>query len=194
MSTTNTTQWRNLFVNGIDGVLIPPGNITTALTAVNDTPALNLLQNTQVTGEDGTNISAIEFGQSARGVTIFAPDSSAFTSDVNSSISQLSQSDPEALKALLKNHVRPSFSAFYWSNLFFSTSMAPRSTAPASNSLSPLAPPTVLLVEIRTRLHLRQSPPSPRRPASLCNSFRILPVPSSSPATELRPRSFGRTS
>lgn len=109
MSAVNSTQWRNLLVNGINGVLIPPGNITTALNAVNDTPALNILESTQVTGPNGTNISAIEFGQSAQGITIFAPSSDAFTSEVNSSLSELAQSNPESLKALLKNHVRLSF-------------------------------------------------------------------------------------
>ncbi|KAF4609936.1 hypothetical protein D9613_010262 [Agrocybe pediades] len=55
ITVTNGTRWNNLFINGITGVLIPPGNLTTALTAINATAAENLLTSVQVPGSQQGN-------------------------------------------------------------------------------------------------------------------------------------------
>ncbi|KAJ2917149.1 hypothetical protein MD484_g3237, partial [Candolleomyces efflorescens] len=44
----NTTQWGNLLLAQIDNVLTPPGNVSEALQAVNDTPLMNLANSIQV--------------------------------------------------------------------------------------------------------------------------------------------------
>lgn len=99
----NGTVWKNLFVNGITGVLIPPGNLSTALTAVNATDVQTLLA-TEVPSSNGTNETALQFLEDARGVTVFVPDNGAFTSDVNSTLGSL-QGNNSALAAILENHV-----------------------------------------------------------------------------------------
>lgn len=99
----NSTMWRNLFVNGITGVLVPPGNLSTALTAVNATSIQNLLS-TEVPSSNGTNETALQFLQEAHGVTVLVPDNGAFSSDVNGTLDSL-QGNQSALAAILENHV-----------------------------------------------------------------------------------------
>ncbi|KAF5309524.1 hypothetical protein D9619_012360 [Psilocybe cf. subviscida] len=98
----NSTQQDQFLIAGINGTLIPPGNLTTALTAVNATVAQNLLQTVPVPGPNG-NISVLEALQAARGVTIFVPNNAAFDSQFNSSLPGL-QNNATALTALLQNH------------------------------------------------------------------------------------------
>ena len=39
----NSTTWDNLFINGINGTLSPPGNLSSALTAINGSALQNVL-------------------------------------------------------------------------------------------------------------------------------------------------------
>ncbi|KAJ2915811.1 hypothetical protein MD484_g4619, partial [Candolleomyces efflorescens] len=87
VTVTNGTQWRNFFLVEIDGILSPPGNVTTALLAVNDTPLVTW----------GSQI------QEARGFTLFAPACEAFTEEVNQTIGQF-QGNETALADLIQNH------------------------------------------------------------------------------------------
>lgn len=82
-------------------MLIPPGGISTALRAINDTTLLSVAQEIQVPPSG----SAVSLLDEARGFTLFAPSSSAFTSEVNSTLEGL-QSNQTALLSLLQNHVR----------------------------------------------------------------------------------------
>ena len=97
-------QWGSIFINQINGVLTPPGNVTTALNATNATVAFNLLETIQIPSSNGTNETATEFLQDAVGITFFAPNDAAFTSVVNQTISAL-QNNVSALAAVLENHV-----------------------------------------------------------------------------------------
>ncbi|RXW23538.1 hypothetical protein EST38_g2304 [Candolleomyces aberdarensis] len=103
VTVVNGIQWRNIFIAEINGILTPPGNVSSALQAVNDTPLLTFGSQIQAPLNNGSNGSAIEFLQEARGFTLFAPDSGAFTNDVNQTIQQL-QGNQTALAALLQNH------------------------------------------------------------------------------------------
>ncbi|KAF8154905.1 FAS1 domain-containing protein [Crassisporium funariophilum] len=99
----NSTIWQNLFINGINGVLIPPGNVTTALTATNATTAQSFISSIQVPSLNGTNETATQFLQDARGFTLFVPHNDAFTTSVNQTLDGL-RSNQTALAALLMNH------------------------------------------------------------------------------------------
>ncbi|MCL6388889.1 fasciclin domain-containing protein, partial [Pectobacterium carotovorum subsp. carotovorum] len=99
----NGTRWRNLNVFEVNGVFIPPGNVSTALTAVGDAPLVSVANQVQVPGSDGSNTSAIEALQQTRGFTLFAPASEAFTSQVNETIQGI-QDDPSELLAVFQNH------------------------------------------------------------------------------------------
>ncbi|KAF6753283.1 hypothetical protein DFP72DRAFT_1003275 [Ephemerocybe angulata] len=101
----NTTTWRNLLIANIDHVLVPPGNVSAALTAVNDTALLNLLNTIQVPSSSGGggNVSALQAAESARGFTFFAPSQDAFTSEFNNTLQGL-QGNQSALATLLQNH------------------------------------------------------------------------------------------
>lgn len=105
----NSTQWGSIFINQINGVLTPPGNITTALNATNATVTLNLLGSIQIPSANGTNETSTEFLQEAVGITFFVPNDAAFTAVVNQTISAL-QSNVSALAAVLENHVSLHFS------------------------------------------------------------------------------------
>jgi hypothetical protein len=102
----NSTQWGSIFINQINGVLIPPGNVTTALNTTNATVTFNLLETIQIPSANGTNETATQFLQDAVGITFFVPNDAAFkfTSVVNQTISSL-QSNVSALAAVLENHV-----------------------------------------------------------------------------------------
>ena len=97
-------QWGYIFINQINGVLSPPGNVTTALNATNATIAFNLLETIQIPSSNGTNETATKFLQDTIGITFFAPNDAAFTSVVNQMISAL-QNNISALAAVLENHV-----------------------------------------------------------------------------------------
>ncbi|KAH9475780.1 hypothetical protein JR316_0011339 [Psilocybe cubensis] len=103
VTVVNSTVWRNLFINGVTGVIVPPGNLTAALTAVNATAAQNLVSTIQIPAENGTNVTALEALESARGITLFVPNDEAFTSEVNETLSGL-QSNQTAQTNLLQNH------------------------------------------------------------------------------------------
>ncbi|TEB32474.1 FAS1 domain-containing protein [Coprinellus micaceus] len=89
----NSTQFRNLQVANIDQVLVPPGNISTALTA------------TQLPyGTDGGgNASSLQVLNNIQGFTLFAPSADAFTSEFNTTLQSL-QSNQSAVTTLLQNH------------------------------------------------------------------------------------------
>ncbi|KAJ2933690.1 hypothetical protein H1R20_g3448, partial [Candolleomyces eurysporus] len=103
VTVVNGIQWRNFFVAEIDGILTPPGDVTSALEAVNDTALLTFASQIQAPLNNGSDGSAIEFLQEARGFTLFAPASEAFTNDINQTIQQL-QGNQTALAELLQNH------------------------------------------------------------------------------------------
>ncbi|KAF6755716.1 hypothetical protein DFP72DRAFT_313679 [Ephemerocybe angulata] len=97
ITVSNSSQWRNFFVAEVDGVFTPPGNVSTALTAVNDTQLLSFTQQVQVPLQDGSNGTAVALLGQARGFTLFAPDSQVFTSDVNATIQQLQNNQSAAI-------------------------------------------------------------------------------------------------
>lgn len=101
----NGTTWQNLFINGVNGTLIPPGNLTTALTAINATALESVLATVQVPSSNGTNETVVDSLQNAQGITVFIPANDAFTSDVNTTLQGL-QSNTSALQAIIQNHVR----------------------------------------------------------------------------------------
>ena len=104
ITVVNATTWQNLFINGIDGFLTPPGNFTTALVATNASIAQCLWTSASVTSANGTNETIVEAFQEARGITIFLPNNDAFTAEVNQTIGDI-QSNQTALAILLQNHV-----------------------------------------------------------------------------------------
>lgn len=101
----NGTRWRNLSINRINNTLIPPGNLTTALTAVKATALQGVLGGLQIPSANGVNTPAVDALQRARGITIFIPANDAFTAAVNGSLQGL-QGNASALTALVQNHVR----------------------------------------------------------------------------------------
>ncbi|KAF6752044.1 FAS1 domain-containing protein [Ephemerocybe angulata] len=103
ITVSNSSQWRNFFVAEVDGVFTPPGDVSTALTAVNDTQLLSFAQQVQVPLQDGSNGTVVAFLEQARGFTLFAPGSQAFTSGVNATIQQL-QNNQSAAIAFFQNH------------------------------------------------------------------------------------------
>ncbi|KJA17642.1 hypothetical protein HYPSUDRAFT_70515 [Hypholoma sublateritium FD-334 SS-4] len=102
ITVVNGTSWQNLFINRINGTLTPPGNLTTALTAINATALQGVLGGLQLP-MNGTNGTAVEALQCAKGITFFVPANVAFTAAVNSSLQGL-QSNTTALTALVQNH------------------------------------------------------------------------------------------
>ena len=106
----NSTQWNNLFINQVNGVFIPPGNISTALNATNATITYNLLSSIQFPSSNGTNETGLEFLQNATGITLFVPNNTAFTSEVNQTIASLGN-NATALADLIANHVSGSSSS-----------------------------------------------------------------------------------
>ncbi|KAF8961176.1 hypothetical protein BDZ97DRAFT_1760146 [Flammula alnicola] len=103
ITVVNGTAWRNLFIVGINGTLIPPGNLTTALTAVNASAAGTLLSGIDLPASNGANAPAIKVLQAARGITLFLPNNEAVTSAVNGTL-QRWQNNQAAQAALLQNH------------------------------------------------------------------------------------------
>ena len=101
MTVGNSTQWRNLFINEINSVLIPPGNVTQALTGVNDTSFIALASQLQVPDTNDTLISGLDALQSTQGFTLFAP-----TPDALSVLGDIQSLDPSTLLAVVSNHVR----------------------------------------------------------------------------------------
>ncbi|CAA7262397.1 unnamed protein product [Cyclocybe aegerita] len=95
---------RNLFVNRINGVLIPPGNLSTALRAVNATAARAILSVVQVPSTDGYNVTALNALEGARGITLFIPNNRAFTAEINQTVQGLQGVNRTALAALIQNH------------------------------------------------------------------------------------------
>jgi uncharacterized surface protein with fasciclin (FAS1) repeats len=93
-----------LFINGISGVLTPPGNLTSAFAATNASEAQCLWASAYVLSANGTNETIVEAIQEARGITLFIPNNASFTSDVNQTISGLLDNQT-ALAILLQNHV-----------------------------------------------------------------------------------------
>ncbi|KAF8950725.1 FAS1 domain-containing protein [Flammula alnicola] len=103
ITVVNGTTWRNLFIVGINGTLIPPGNLTTALTAVNASAARTLLSGIDLPASNGASAPAIKVLQAARGITLFLPDNEAVTSAINGPL-QRWQNNQAAQAALLQNH------------------------------------------------------------------------------------------
>ena len=101
----NSTTWDNLFINGINGTLSPPGNLSSALTAINGSALQNVLSGLQLPTVNGTNVSAVQALQCADGITLFIPENAAFTSAITSSLQGL-QSNTTALTAVVQNLVR----------------------------------------------------------------------------------------
>ncbi|EDR06221.1 uncharacterized protein LACBIDRAFT_329051 [Laccaria bicolor S238N-H82] len=101
VTVSNATVFENLFINAINAVLTPPGNLTIAVAAVNATAFGTLISSVQVAEPNGTNVSAIEFLQGAQGITIFAPNNAAFSQAINSSIASINAS---TLADLISNH------------------------------------------------------------------------------------------
>ncbi|KAJ3536580.1 hypothetical protein NMY22_g5971 [Coprinellus aureogranulatus] len=103
----NSTAWRNLHIANIDQILNIPGNLSTTLAAVNDTPLFTLLHQAQLPSndddDDGGSTTAIDALEDVRGFTFFAPNAGAFTSEFNSSL-QNYQNDQSALTTLIQNH------------------------------------------------------------------------------------------
>ncbi|KAJ3494511.1 hypothetical protein NLJ89_g10790 [Agrocybe chaxingu] len=100
----SSSTLRNLFVNRINGVLTPPGNLSTALRAVNATAARAILSVIRVPSNDGSNTSALNAQEGARGITLFIPNNRAFTAEINQTVQGLQGVNRTALAALIQNH------------------------------------------------------------------------------------------
>lgn len=107
-----------MFINGISGVLTPPGNLTSALAATNASEAQCLWESAHVLSANGTNETIAEAIQEARGITLFIPNNASFTSDVNQTISGLLDNQT-ALAILLQNHVGSISLSFFSLRLSF---------------------------------------------------------------------------
>jgi uncharacterized surface protein with fasciclin (FAS1) repeats len=103
VTVTNSSFYQNLFINTIDSVLTPPGNLSQALSAVNATSFLSLAQQVNVTGPDGSNITALDALGSLHGFTLFVPSNDAIQ-NASSTLGGL-QNNETAIMALLDNHV-----------------------------------------------------------------------------------------
>lgn len=91
-------------MNIIDGVLTPPGNLTTALNATNASAFLTLAQNvTEKIGGD-TNVSALNVLGETRGFTLFVPNDQALQ-QAQQAIQQF-QNNQTAQLSFLANYVR----------------------------------------------------------------------------------------
>ena len=105
MTVANATQWRGFFIVQIDDALNPPGNVPTALNAVNNQPLLNLAQQIQVPLGNEQNGSIVQALERTRGFTLFAPSSQALDMGESNTVAQV-QGNQSAGLALLQNHVR----------------------------------------------------------------------------------------
>ncbi|KXN85902.1 hypothetical protein AN958_10744 [Leucoagaricus sp. SymC.cos] len=103
ITVTNSTTYQNLFINTIDGVIAPPGNLTQALTATNATSFLGLAQQVNVTGPSGSNMTVLEALSNYTGFTLFVPTNDAIQT-AQGSLSGL-QNNQTAIMALLGNLV-----------------------------------------------------------------------------------------
>ncbi|KAF8184852.1 hypothetical protein BJ912DRAFT_1115604 [Pholiota molesta] len=81
MTIVNSTNWSNIFINGVNGV-ISSANLTTA---------------------NGTNETAVEAIGAQPGITFFIPNNVAFKSTLNATLQGL-QGNASALDALVQNH------------------------------------------------------------------------------------------
>ncbi|PPQ74235.1 hypothetical protein CVT24_001106 [Panaeolus cyanescens] len=103
ITVVNSTTWQNFLISGIDGVLTPPGDLQTALQAVNATAALTFVSQAQLPQQQGGNDSATDVLDDARGLTFFVPNNEAFTSQINQTLQGL-QNNQSAITTLLENH------------------------------------------------------------------------------------------
>ncbi|KJA19588.1 hypothetical protein HYPSUDRAFT_56563 [Hypholoma sublateritium FD-334 SS-4] len=117
----NATRWRNLSINPINNTLIPPGNLTTALTAIKASALQGVLGGVQIPSARGVNTPAVLALQRARGITVFVPANDAFTDAVNGSLQGL-QGNASALTALVQNH-------YINGTTLYSTQLADNTTA-----------------------------------------------------------------
>ncbi|EAU87158.1 hypothetical protein CC1G_05847 [Coprinopsis cinerea okayama7 len=100
----NGTRWRNLAIFEVDGVFVPPGNLSTALSAVGDTPLVAFGDRVHISGPGGSNATAIQTLNQARGFTLFAPASRAFTSQVNQTLQSIQSDDQDDFRNAFQNH------------------------------------------------------------------------------------------
>ncbi|EKM77524.1 hypothetical protein AGABI1DRAFT_77017 [Agaricus bisporus var. burnettii JB137-S8] len=103
ISVANSSTYENLFLNSIDGVIIPPGNLSTVLNATNATAFVAFAQQVNTTNSDGSNTSAVNSLEQENGFTLFVPDNDAFQA-AQQTIGGF-QNNQTALKALLGNHI-----------------------------------------------------------------------------------------
>ena len=103
INVTNSSSYQNLFINTIDGIIQPPGNLSQALSAVNATSFLSLAQQANVTSSNGNNVTILDALSSLRGFTLFVPSNDAIQ-NASSTFSGL-QNNGTAVMALLGNHV-----------------------------------------------------------------------------------------
>ncbi|KAL9709434.1 hypothetical protein Ac2012v2_007169 [Leucoagaricus gongylophorus] len=102
INVTNSSSYQNLFINTIDGIIQPPGNLSQALSAVNATSFLSLAQQANVTSSNGNNVTILDALSSLRGFTLFVPSNDAIQ-NASSTFSGL-QNNGTAVMALLGNH------------------------------------------------------------------------------------------
>ncbi|MCL6394751.1 fasciclin domain-containing protein, partial [Pectobacterium atrosepticum] len=88
----------------INDVLIPPGNVSQAVQAVGDYPLLTFGNQVQVPGPSGSNITIVQALENTHGLTLFAPVSSAFTSQANQTLQSLQQNSPQQFLNGVHNH------------------------------------------------------------------------------------------
>ena len=100
---SNSSSYQNLFINAINGIIQPPGNLSQALSAVNATSFLSLAQQANVTSSSGDNVTVLDALSSLRGFTLFVPSNDAIQ-NASSTFSGL-QNNGTAVMALLGNHV-----------------------------------------------------------------------------------------
>jgi len=98
----NVTHVSTITIAVIDQVLAPPGEISEVVGSSSNLSTLAGVLQTEVPSGNG-NVSLIDFVESQRGVTIFAPDNTAFGA-INSSLASLA-SNVTALSILIGNHV-----------------------------------------------------------------------------------------
>lgn len=103
ISVANSSTYENLFLNSIDGVITPPGNLSTVLNATNATAFVAFAQQVNTTNSDGSNTSAVNSLEQENGFTLFVPDNDAFQA-AQQTIGGF-QNNQTALKARLGNHV-----------------------------------------------------------------------------------------
>jgi hypothetical protein len=107
ITVANSSTYENLFLNSINGVITPPGNLSTELNSTNATSFLAFAQQANATSPDGSNTSALNVLEQEHGFTVFVPNNDAFQA-AQQNISGF-QNNETALMALLGNHVRLPF-------------------------------------------------------------------------------------